>query len=68
VVEAIQESEKYGFAISNAMLHNASQIAYLNSSCQNNSDTHNNRAQCDVDASMLDFLGTFLIDNQIPRR
>ncbi|HEY3699480.1 MAG TPA: hypothetical protein VGK97_09125, partial [Spongiibacteraceae bacterium] len=68
LVEAVQESGKYGFAVSSAMLHNASQIAYLNSSCQSNSDTHNNRAHCDVDASMLDFLGTFLIDNQIPQR
>jgi hypothetical protein len=64
---AIQESDKYGLAASDAMLRNVSQIAYLGNNCQTDLDTHKSRGQCDVDASMLDFLGTFLIDNQIPK-
>jgi len=62
---AILEGHVYGLASNASMLRNIPQIEYLNK-CQNASELHGARRQCNVDASMMDFLGTFLIDNQIP--
>jgi hypothetical protein len=66
VTVAVQESNNYALATQDAMLHNEPQIAYLGNNCPSTIDSHNSHEQCRMDASMLDFLGTFLIDNQIP--
>ena len=63
---AMQQLASYEVASDDAALYNVPQIAYLNSSCQSDSGDEKERKDCGLDASMMDFLGTFLIDNQLP--
>jgi hypothetical protein len=43
-------------------------VSYLNMGCNAENGDNSRRKECQDESSMMDFLGTFLIDNQLPSR
>ncbi|NRB38753.1 MAG: filamentous hemagglutinin N-terminal domain-containing protein [Pseudomonadales bacterium] len=61
---SIQEIKSNQQAGEEGYFESALRISYLDENCAN--DDNRNTAKCRKKQSMMDFLGTFLIDNQIP--
>lgn len=63
-----QESERYEEATVDTFATNAPNVTYLDASCQPSRRNSKTQQDCALDESVRNFLGTFLIDFQLPAR